>query len=285
MRYFDTAPHYGLGLAERRLGAALAGRPRDEFVVSTKVGRALVPTPENAHQLDDGGFHVPAEYRREWDFSRDGILRSLEQSLTRLGMDRVDVVYLHDPDHHWQQASTEGIPALIELRDQGVVRAIGAGMNQSAMLARFVSDCDIDLVMLAGRFTLLDQGALDDLLPLALECGVGVVAAGVYNSGLLGRAVVPDDAHYEYEAAPAALLARARAIAELCGAHGVTLPDAAVQFPLRHPAVVSAVLGARNGEQMQGGLDRDSVAIPDALWSDLEDAGFIPARASTGEAT
>jgi len=238
-----------------------------------------VPTPENAHQLDDDGFHVPAEYRREWDFSRDGILRSLEQSLTRLGMDRVDVLYLHDPDHHWEQASTEGIATLIELRDQGVVRAIGAGMNQSAMLARFVRECDVDLVMLAGRFTLLDQGALDDLLPIALERGVGVVAAGVYNSGLLGRAVVPDDAHYEYQAAPAELLARARAIAELCGAHGVTLPDAAVQFPLRHPAVVSAVLGARNGEQMQGGLDRDSAPIPDALWSDLEAAGFIPSLA------
>lgn len=235
-----------------------------------------MPTPENAHQLDDDGFHVPAEYRREWDFSRDGILRSLEQSLTRLGMDRVDVLYLHDPDHHREQASTEGIATLIELRDQGVVRAIGAGMNQSAMLARFVRECDVDLVMLAGRFTLLDQGALDDLLPVALERGVGVVAAGVYNSGLLGRAVVPDDAHYEYQAAPAELLARARAIAELCGAHGVTLPDAAVQFPLRHPAVVSAVLGARNGEQMQGGLDRDSVPIPDALWRDLETAGFVP---------
>ncbi len=238
-----------------------------------------MPTPENAHQLDDDGFHVPAEYRREWDFSRDGILRSLEQSLTRLGMDRVDVLYLHDPDHHWEQASTEGIATLIELRDQGVVRAIGAGMNQSAMLARFVRECDVDLVMLAGRFTLLDQGALDDLLPIALERGVGVVAAGVYNSGLLGRAAVPDDAHYEYQAAPAELLARARAIAELCGAHGVTLPDAAVQFPLRHPAVVSAVLGARNGEQMQGGLDRDSAPIPDALWSDLEAAGFIPSLA------
>ena len=222
---------------------------------------------------------MPAEYRREWDFSRDGILRSLEQSLTRLGMDRVDVLYLHDPDHHWEQASTEGIATLIELRDQGVVRAIGAGMNQSAMLARFVRECDVDLVMLAGRFTLLDQGALDDLLPVALERGVGVVAAGVYNSGLLGRAAVPDDAHYEYQAAPAELLARARAIAELCGAHGVTLPDAAVQFPLRHPAVVSAVLGARNGEQMQGGLDRDSAPIPDALWSDLEAAGFIPSLA------
>lgn len=146
-----------------------------------------MPTPENAHQLDDDGFHVPAEYRREWDFSRDGILRSLEQSLTRLGMDRVDVLYLHDPDHHWEQASTEGIATLIELRDQGVVRAIGAGMNQSAMLARFVRECDVDLVMLAGRFTLLDQGALDDLLPVALERGVGVVAAASTTRGCSGE--------------------------------------------------------------------------------------------------
>lgn len=279
MRYFDTAPHYGLGLAERRLGAALRQYPRDEFVVSTKVGRALIPTPETSHLLDDDGFAVPAAFRREWDFSRDGILRSLEESLDRLGLDRVDVLYLHDPDNHWEQASTTGIDTLIELRDQGVVRAIGAGMNQSAMLAEFIRRCDVDIVMLAGRFTLLDQSALDDLLPLAAERGVGVVAAGVYNSGLLSRAVVSDDAHFEYRAAPGDLIARARSIAAICAGHGVTLPDAAVQFPLRHRAVRSAVLGARDAGQVEGGLERYRTPIPAELWAELESAGYLRAFA------
>lgn len=275
VRYFDTAPHYGLGLAEKRLGEGLRDRPRNEYVVSTKVGRALVPTPENVDQLDDDGFVVPAAFRREWDYSRDGILRSVEQSLERLGLDRVDVLYLHDPDDHWDEASTTGIDTLIELRDQGLVSAIGAGMNQSAMLARFVAECDVDLMMLAGRYTLLDQSAQDDLLPLALERGVGIVAAGVYNSGLLSRAVVPDDAHYEYRAAPRDLVERARAIAAVCERYGVTLPDVAVQFAARHPAVVSVVLGARNESQVVGGLERYEADIPDDLWTELEEAGYI----------
>jgi D-threo-aldose 1-dehydrogenase len=275
VRYFDTAPHYGLGLSERRLGAAIRDRPRAEYVLSTKVGRLLVPTPERAHELDDDGFIVPAATRREWDFSRDGILRSVESSLDRLGVETVDILYLHDPDDHWEAASTTGVDALVELREQGVTRAIGAGMNQSAMLAEFVRRCDVDLVMLAGRYTLLDQSALDDLLPVALERGVGVVAAGVYNSGLLSRAVVPDGAHYEYRAAPSALVARAREIAEICGRHGVTLPDVAVQFPLRHPAVVSVVLGARNGRQSADGGERLAADVPEDLWGELEAAGIL----------
>jgi D-threo-aldose 1-dehydrogenase len=243
--------------------------------VSSKVGRILVPTPENAHLFDDDGFHVPAAFRRAWDFSRDGILRSIEGSLTRLQIDRLDIVYLHDPDNHWAQASSSGITTLIELRDEGVVKAIGAGMNQSAMLARFVRECDVDIVMVAGRFTLVDQSALDDLMPVALERGVGIVAAGLYNSGLLSKPAVPDDAHYEYAIAPVELVSRARAIAEVCEAHGVTLPEAAVQYPLRHPAVISAVLGARDARQANGGIDRYRATIPEDLWSDLELQGYI----------
>jgi len=277
VRYFDTAPHYGLGLAERRLGAAIRDLPRDELVISTKVGRALVPTPENSGQLDDDGFHVPAAFRREWDFSRDGILRSLEQSLERLGLDRVDILYLHDPDDQWDAASTTGIDTLVELRDQGVVAAIGAGMNQSAMLAEFVRRCDVDIMMLAGRYTLLDQSALDDLLPLAAERRVGVVAAGVYNSGLLSKPVVSDDSHFEYQSAPPEMVERARAIARICEVHEVTLPEVAVQFPLRHPAVVSAVLGARDGRQAEGGIERAAAPIPEALWDDLEAQGHLRA--------
>jgi len=275
IRYFDTAPHYGLGLAERRLGAALRDRPRDSYLISTKVGRRLVPTPQNAHLQDDDGFAVPATHRREFDFSRDGVLRSVEGSLERLGLDRVDILYLHDPDDHWDAASTTGVAALIELRDQGVVRAIGAGMNQSAMLAEFVRHCDVDVVMLAGRYSLLDQSALDDLLPLAHERGVGVVAAGIYNSGLLSREVVPDDAHYEYQPAPPELVARARELAEICRRHGVTLPQAAVRFALRHPAVVSVVVGARDAGQAAGNLARYDVEIPDPLWEELADAGYV----------
>jgi len=275
VRYFDTAPHYGLGLAERRLGAALREFPREAYVLSTKVGKRLVPTPENAHLQDDDGFAVPATHRREFDFSRDAILQSVEESLGRLGLDSIDILYLHDPDDHWAEASTTGVAALIELREQGVVRAVGAGMNQSAMLTEFVRRCDVDVVMLAGRYTLLDQSALDDLLPLALQRGVGVVAAGVYNSGLLSREVVPDDAHYEYQPAPPELVTRARAIAEVCGRHGVTLPQVALQFSLRHPAVVSAVVGARDAAQAAGNLARYDAEIPDALWNELEESGFV----------
>jgi D-threo-aldose 1-dehydrogenase len=277
VRYFDTAPHYGLGLSESRLGRALSEYPRDDGVVSTKVGRLLVPTPERAGELDDDGFIVPAATRRVWDFSRDGIMRSVDSSLERLGLNDIDVLYLHDPDDHWDEASTTGIDALIELREQGVTRAIGAGMNQSAMLAEFVRRCDVDIIMLAGRYTLLDQSALDDLLPLAVERGVGVVAAGVYNSGLLARPEVPDDAHYEYRAAPPGLVARAREIAAVCARHGVTLPDVALQFPLRHPAVISAAVGARDGDQSRASLVRYEVAIPDDLWAELEAEGYVRA--------
>jgi D-threo-aldose 1-dehydrogenase len=271
IRYFDTAPHYGLGLSERRLGRVLSTRPRDEFVVSTKVGRLLDPTPDRAAagEIDDEGFATLATHRRRWDFSRDGILRSVEESLTRLGLDRIDVVYLHDPDDHWDAASTTGIAALAELRDQGVVRAIGAGMNQAGMLARFVRECDVDVVMVAGRYTLLDRSAIDELLPLALERGVAVVAAGVYNSGLLSREQVSDGARFDYQPAPEAELGTARALAALCRVHGVSLPAAAAQFPGRHPAVASVVIGMRTAPQVTETVERLSAPIPDSLWAEL----------------
>ena len=269
IRYFDTAPHYGLGLSERRVGQALAARPRDEYLLSTKVGRLIVASPETAGDRDDQGFDVPADHRREWDFSRDGIRRSLDESLTRLGLDRVDIVYLHDPDDHWEAASTTGVDALIELRDEGVVGAIGAGMNQSAMLAEFVRRCDIDVVMLAGRYTLLDRDAADELLPLALDRGVAVIAAGVYNSGLLSQARVSADAVFDYAPVPDDLRARAEALADACGRHGVELPAAALQFPRRHPAVAATVVGLRTADQVAGTMTRWQTAIPDDLWSEL----------------
>ncbi|HEY8719059.1 aldo/keto reductase [Pengzhenrongella sp.] len=280
IRYFDTAPHYGLGLSERRLGALLGQFPRDEIVVSTKAGRLLRPSPETAHLRDvAGGFDVPADVRREWDFSAAGVRRSLEESLERSGLDRFDIVYLHDPDDHGAQAREAALPELARMRDEGIIGAIGAGMNQSAMLADFVRDGDIDVVMLAGRYTLLEQSALDDLLPLAVERGVGVVIAGVYNSGLLARPRPPADARYNYQQAPPELLARVNRIADLCEAHGVTLPDAAVRFALAHPAVVSTVIGVRTHQQVTQAAQRAATDVPVSLWADLVAAGLLRADA------
>lgn len=274
-RYYDTAPHYGLGLSERRLGAALAGRRHEEVLVSTKVGRLLVPSPDTADRLDDQGFAVPASVRRVWDFSAGGIRRSLQGSLERLGLDRIDIVYLHDPDDHWRDASGSGVAALVDLRDQGVIDAIGVGMNQSAMPAEFVRRHDIDLVMLAGRYTLLDQSALDDLLPLAVDRGVRIVAAGVYNSGLLSDPRPAPGATYDYEPASPDLVDRARRLAVVCEAHGVDLPTAAIHFPLRHPAVASVVVGARTAGQARVNAERLATPIPDDLWAELESSGLI----------
>ncbi|KQO95702.1 aldo/keto reductase [Leifsonia sp. Leaf264] len=275
IRYFDTAPHYGLGLSERRLGAALAGRPREDYVLSTKVGRLIVPSGYPEGTMDDEGYAVSATVRREWDLSRDGIRRSVHESLERLGLDRIDIGYLHDPDDHGDEAHAEAIPALIELREEGVVRAVGAGMNQSAMPAEFVRRHDVDVIMLAGRYTLLEQGALDELLPLAVERGVGIVAAAVYNSGLLARPRPPADAHYDYAQAPAELIARANAIADVCEEFGITLPEAAIAYPLRHPAVVSVVVGTRTAEQVLGTVERYEHEIPAEFWTALDERGLV----------
>ncbi|MER7480202.1 aldo/keto reductase [Streptomyces sp. NPDC126510] len=274
IRYFDTAPHYGLGLSERRLGAALRERPRGEYVVSSKVGRLLVPN-ENPRGVDTDGFVVRDDVRRQWDFSRDGVLRSIEATLERTGLDHLDVVYLHDPDDHWRQAADEAMPALADLRDQGVVGAIGAGMNQSAMLARFLRETAADVVMLAGRYTLLDQGALDDVLPAAGETGKSVVAVGVFNSGLLSRDRPAAGMKYDYQDAPPDLVRRALAIAEVCEAHGTTLPAAAIAFPHTHPHVVNVTLGMRNADQVTRNAELHRRSTPAGLWNDLLDQGLI----------
>ena len=276
VRYFDTAPHYGLGLSERRLGRALSTYPRDEYVLSTKVGRLLVPTPETAHQSDIANlFDVPADARRVWDFSRDGIRRSLDASLERLGLERVDVVYLHDPDEHWEAASTTGVDTLVDLREQGVIGACGAGMNRADMLADFIAHTDIDIVMCAGRLTLLEQESAVRMLRLARERDVAVVAAGIYNSGILSRETVPDRITYDYAAASDDILRRARDIERICRDHDVSLPAAALQFPLRSPQVVSAVVGVENRGQAEAAAARMAASVPDELWSALADAGHI----------
>jgi aryl-alcohol dehydrogenase-like predicted oxidoreductase len=242
-------------------------------VLSTKVGRRLEPAP--ADGPDPQGFAVPATHRRVWDFSADGVRRSLDESLERLGLDHVDIVYVHDPDDHWEQAARAAVPALAKLRDEGVIRAVGVGLNQSAMATRFVRETDVDVVMIAGRYTLLEQGASDDLLPAALERGVGVVAAAVYNSGLLAVRRPARDATYNYGPAPRHLRDRAGRLADVCEHYGVTLPDAAIAFALRHPAVASVVVGVRDREQAEAAVARCRTAIPDALWSTMEQEGLI----------
>ncbi|WNM30799.1 aldo/keto reductase [Streptomyces sp. Li-HN-5-11] len=283
IRYFDTAPHYGLGLSERRLGAALRGRPRDEYVVSSKVGRLLVPN-EEPRGVDTEGFVVRDDLRRRWDFSRDGVLRSIEDTLERTGLDRLDVVYLHDPDDHWRQAVEEAMPTLADLRDQGVIGAIGAGMNQSAMLARFLRESAADVVMLAGRYTLLDQSALDDVLPAARELGKSVVAVGVFNSGLLSRDRPAEGMKYDYQDAPPDLVARARAIAGVCAAHGTTLPAAAIAFPHTHPSIINVTLGMRNAEQVVRNVELHDRHIPEGLWDDLRAQGLVRSDVPAGHA-
>ncbi|WP_337004288.1 MULTISPECIES: aldo/keto reductase [unclassified Microbacterium] len=281
IRHFDTAPHYGLGLSERRLGRALAAYPRDEYIVSTKVGRLLVPSPETAHERDLANlFDVPSDHRRVYDLSRDGVRRSIDASLQRLGLDRVDIVYMHDPDDHAEAARTTGAQALAELRDAGVIRGFGAGMNQAGMLADLIEQTDVDIVMCAGRLTLLEQASSRRMLEAARERGVAVVAAAVYNSGLLARDTVPDRVTYDYVHAPTDIVERARDIERICRAHGVSLPAAALQFPLRLPQVVSSVVGLRGPRQVEEAAARIAVEIPEALWTALADAGHIVAMAS-----
>jgi D-threo-aldose 1-dehydrogenase len=277
IRYFDTAPHYGLGLSERRLGAALRDRPRHEFVLSTKVGRLLAPLDPVIGEDDD--FVVPRTHERVWDFSAGGIARSLESSLSRLGLDRVDVVFLHDPDDHYRDALEVAYPALHELRDQGVVGAIGAGMNQAPMLADFARNTDMDVLMLAGRYTLLEQDALDDLLPVCEQRGIAVVVAGVFNSGLLAKARPGAAAKYDYADASPDLVDRANRLADVCERHGVSLPAAALAFPGAHPAVASVCVGARSAAQIARNVELASASIPDELWSELKAGGLLRADA------
>jgi D-threo-aldose 1-dehydrogenase len=269
VRLFDTAPHYGLGLSEARLGRALRGWRRADYVVSTKVGRVLVPNPSGARRRDGEGFDVPAAHRRIWDFSAGGVRRSLAASLERLGLERVDVVLLHDPDHHWREAVEQAYPVLHELRAQGVVGAIGAGMNQWEMLADLVRHTDLDVVLVAGRYTLLDQSALEVLLPLCAARGVSVLVGGVFNSGVLATAAPRPGATYDYAPVPAELIERARRIAAVCARHGVTLPQAALAFPSGHPAVASIVVGMRSSEEVGENLAMATRPVPAELWREL----------------
>lgn len=259
INFFDTAPLYGSGHAERRLGKALAGFPRDSYILETKVGRRLQP---------DGSVI--------FDYSRDGIRRSLEESLERLKMDRVDIVLLHDPEGVFEnfREALDVFPILADWRSQGVVRAIGAGMNQWEWPAEFARHADFDCFLLAGRYSLLEQKAAAEFLPLCQEKGIGVFVGGVYNSGILATGPVPG-AMYQYREATEPIKERVRQLEEICNRHNVPLSVAALQFPTGHPGVTSLIVGAKSPAEIADNLDKLEQTVPDALWEDLKQAGLV----------
>ncbi|TDN91552.1 aldo/keto reductase [Microbacterium sp. BK668] len=278
IRYFDTAPHYGLGLSEQRLGAFLREQRRDEYVLSTKVGRVLEANPDFAGGRDlDNGFDVPNSLVRRFDPSAEGIRRSLDASLERLGIDRIDVLYLHDPDQYdLDRGIREGLPALAALRDEGIVGAIGVGVNSAEAASRAVREADIDIVMIAGRYTLLEQQAGEELLPLCQERGIAVADAAVFNSGLLAVNEPRAGARYNYRPVDDDALERARILAATCGQFGVDLPTAALHYPLRHPAVDVVVIGSSRAEQIVDNMARLRASVPDELWRRLRDTQLAP---------
>lgn len=280
----DTSPLYGHGLSEHRCGTALRLAGREGVVLSTKVGRWMDPR----HGRGDGsGFVGGLPHRAVVDYSYDGTLRSVEQSLLRLGTDRIDLLLIHDVDvwthgaameQRYREAMTGAYPALERLRAEGVVRGIGVGVNESEMCARFARDGDFDAMLLAGRYTLLEQGALDEFLPLALEKGIGVLLGGVFNSGILATGAVAG-AKYNYRDAPPEILGRVRRIEAVCAAHQVRLADAALWFGLAHPAVASVVLGAGTPEEVRRNLAALERPVPAAFWAELRETGLLRADA------
>ena len=276
-RYFDTAPFYGYGLAEERVGELLATKPRSEFVLSTKIGRLVrtgIRTAADEIQENGQPFYLAKPDKHlVCDYSYNGVRRSLEESLERLGLDSIDIVYVHDPDHHFRETVEGAYRALHALREQGVVKAIGAGMNQWEMQSAFLDHCVFDVILLAGRYSLLEQPAFPELLPKCLKQNVSIVLGGVFNSGLLaepGR-----EAFYNYRRAPEKLVGRALEIQTVCKRHGVPIKAAALQFPLSHPAIASVVVGVRKAEEYIENHKLFSYDIPDGLWADLRECGLL----------
>lgn len=276
IRFFDTAPLYGYGLAEKRVGKVLRTMRREEFVLATKVGRLLRPdAPPEPGQV----FMGAPPLNPVFDFSYDGVMRSFEESRERLGINRVDILHIHDPDDHYEEALEGAYRALDELRREGAIAAIGAGMNQAELLTRFAREGVFDCFLLAGRYTLLDQVALKELLPTCLERGVAIIAGGVFNSGILGDP--KPGTHYNYEPAPPDLLARAQKLRDVCERHGVPLRAAAIQFPLGHPAVQTVVVGCRSVQQLEDSIHMFETEIPSALWDELKAQRLLPEETPT----
>jgi D-threo-aldose 1-dehydrogenase len=294
IRVFDTAPLYGNGLSESRLGAVLRDVPRDDFVLSTKVGRWMDPftsAPAVGGQ-DAPGFAGGLPHRAVIDYSYDGTMRSIEQSLLRTGLARFDLLMIHDCDvwthgadmieQRFAECMAGAYPALDRLRSEGLVKAIGVGVNEAEMCERFARAGDFDVMMLAGRYSLLEQPALQSFLPLAISKGIGILLAGVFNSGILATGALPG-AHYNYAPAPPAVLEKVGRIEAVCRAHGVTLRQAALAFARLHPAVLTLVLGAVAPEEVRANVADVAVAVPPALWRSLKTEGLLDLAAPTGD--
>jgi len=264
INFIDTAPHYGKGTSEVRIGKALAGRDRSSFVISTKIGRLLVPSTTD---IDDFFMDADNTVERKFDFSASGVRKSLEGSLERLGIDSVEILFIHDPDANADEAILEAYPELDRMRSEGIIKAIGVGMNQCETPTRVIKETDIDMVLIAGRYSLLDQKALEGLLPAALERNVDIIAAGVFNSGILANPV--KGATYDYVPASDELLAKAVRIREVLDGHKVSLTSAALQFPLRHPAVKSVLVGCRSAAEVATNIAEFDKTIENKVWDDL----------------
>lgn len=267
LNYFDTAPYYGSGRSETRFGEVLSGLDREAYVLSTKVGRVLDPATEA--DLATSDFKDNLMLKPVYDYSHDGVMRSIEESLTRLKLDRIDAVFIHDPDDHWESAIGQAYPALAKLREEGVIKAIGAGMNQAEMLARFAREGDFDCFLLAGRYTLLDQIGLEDLMPLCAQKDISIVIGGVYNSGILATGARPG-ATYDYVPAEPEMLQKTERIEAVCKAHQVPLKAAALQFPFAHPTVATTLLGARSVAELDENMALFSHPIPGDFWAELQ---------------
>lgn len=276
-RHIDTAPHYGAGLSEERIGRALAGLDRPVTQVSTKVGRLLETNPDHRPgDTDPHDFAVPSVRRRRWNYSPAGLRRSLEESLERLGLDRVEILYLHDPDvFGLDEGIRVALPELAAIRAEGLVDLIGVGSTDAAALSRCVEEVDLDLVMCAGRYSLLEQPAAERLLPLCLARGVEVVAAGVYGTGALATDLLPERVLYDYLPASEAVMQRLVGLHRLCAEYEVPVPVAAVQFVARHPAVGTVVLGARSPEEVRVADARMRWPVPPGLWEELASSGLV----------
>lgn len=270
VRAFDTAPHYGVGLSERRLGDFLADRPREEFALCTKVGRLLVPTDEDVSGVD--GFHGTPRLARVRDYTRDGVLASLEASLERLRVDRFDIVLIHDAEGHEREALEQAYPALEELRAAGALSAIGFGMNHVKPLERFVKDTDLDCILIAGRCSLLDATAVQSLLPECARRGVAALVGGVFGSGVL--ADPHPGVHYDYAPASGEVIERAARLRAICGRYGVPLRAAAMRFPLRQPAVRAIVVGARSPQEICEDVADFQTPVPDELFDEIAELGL-----------
>jgi D-threo-aldose 1-dehydrogenase len=280
IRYFDTSPFYGYGRSELRMGAGLREKPRDSYVLSTKIGRILhVRKPGEALPSDFRENGLPG-FVPQFDYTYDGVMRSLEHSHLRLGLDRIDIALIHDVDYwtikdraildeRFKTVMDSGFRALDELRRAGVIAAIGVGINESDTSTRFIRAGDFDCMLLAGRYTLLEQGALEEFLPECQKRGVSVILGGPYNSGILTGGVKPGATH-DYVAAPQALIDKAQKIEAVCKRHGVELGAAALQFPLFHPAFCSVIPGALSVREVTQNVERMGVKIPVELWSELK---------------